>query len=62
LKTKDGVLAIFQDYRAQVENLVRKKIKVIRSYNGGEYSSQDFSDFCIKAGNKREYTIPYNPQ
>jgi transposase InsO family protein len=22
----------------------------------------DFNDFCIEAGIKREYTIPYNPQ
>jgi hypothetical protein len=35
---------------------------VLRSDNGGEYISQDFSDFCIKAGIKREYIVPYNPQ
>jgi transposase InsO family protein len=35
---------------------------VLRSHNGGEYTSRDFSDFCIKAGIKREYTVPYNPQ
>jgi hypothetical protein len=62
LKTKDGVLARFQVYRAQVENLTGKKIKVLRSDNGGEYISQDFSDFCIEAGIKREYILPYNPQ
>jgi hypothetical protein len=35
---------------------------VLRSDNGGEYISQDFSDFCIEAGIKREYIVPYNPQ
>jgi transposase InsO family protein len=35
---------------------------VLRSDNGGEYTSRDFSDFCIEAGIKREYTVPYNPQ
>ena len=58
LKTKDGVLARFQEYKAQVENLIEKKIKVLRSDNGGEYISQDFSDFCIEARIKREYTVP----
>jgi hypothetical protein len=53
LKTKDGVLARFQEYIAQVENLTGKKIKVLRSNNGGEYTSQDFSDLCIEAGIKR---------
>jgi transposase InsO family protein len=62
LKTKDGVLARFQEFKAQVENLTGRKIKVLRSDNGGEYTSRDFSDFCIEAGIKREYTIPYNPQ
>jgi transposase InsO family protein len=62
LKTKDGVLTRFQEFRAQVENLTRRKIKVLRSDNGGEYTSRDFSDFCIEAGIKREYIDPYNPQ
>ena len=35
---------------------------MLRSYNGGYYTSMDFSDLCIEAGIKREYTIPYNPQ
>jgi transposase InsO family protein len=35
---------------------------VLRSDNGGEYTSKDFSDFCIETGIKREYIVPYNPQ
>ena len=42
LKTKDGFLTRFQKFRAQVENLTERKIKVLRSYNGGEYASKDF--------------------
>jgi hypothetical protein len=30
LNTKDGVLAIFQVFKAQVENLTQKRIKVLR--------------------------------
>jgi transposase InsO family protein len=48
--------------QSQVENLIGRRIKVLRSDNGGEYTSRDFNDFCIKAGIKREYTVPYNPQ
>jgi transposase InsO family protein len=62
LKTKDGFLARFQEFKAQVENLTGRKIKVLRSDNGGEYISRDFSDFCIEARIKKEYTVPYNPQ
>jgi transposase InsO family protein len=62
LKTKDGVLARFQEFKAQVENLTGRKIKVLRSDNGGEYTSKGFSYFCIEARIKREYAVPYNPQ
>jgi transposase InsO family protein len=61
LKTKDGVLVRFQEFRAQVENLTERKIKVSRSYNGGEYTSKDFCDLCIEARIKREYIVPYIP-
>jgi transposase InsO family protein len=62
LKTKDGVLARFQEFKARVENLTKIKIKVIRSNNGGEYTSNNFINLCIEVGIKREYTIPYDPQ
>lgn len=64
LKTKEfeEVLDRFKEFRAQVENLSEKRIKVIRLDNGGEYTSSSFNDFCKEVGIKREYTIPYNPQ
>lgn len=45
-----------------MENLIGKKIKVLRSDNGGEYVEKDFNDFCAKEGIKRECTTPYNPK
>jgi transposase InsO family protein len=42
--------------------LTRNKIKILRLDNGGEYMSKGFYDFCIKAGIKREYIVPYKPQ
>jgi transposase InsO family protein len=62
LKTKNGVPARFQEFKAQVENLTGRRINVFRSDNGGEYTSKDFNDFCVEVGIKREYTVPYNPQ
>jgi transposase InsO family protein len=62
LKDKDEVLAKFQEFKGQVENLARRKIKVLISDNGGEYTSKDFNNFCIEVGIKRVYTVPYNPQ
>jgi hypothetical protein len=62
LKTKDGILARFQELKDQVENLTGRKIKVLRSDNGGEYTSKDLNNFCIEVGIKREYIVPYKPQ
>jgi hypothetical protein len=40
LKNKDGFLAKFQEFKDRVENLTGIKIKVLRSDNGGEYTSK----------------------
>jgi transposase InsO family protein len=49
LKNRDGVLAKFQEFKTQVENLIGRKIKILRSNNGGEYTSKEFNNFCIEA-------------
>jgi hypothetical protein len=45
-----------------VENQTRKKIKVLRLNNGGQYTSTEFNDFYAREGIKRELTVPYNLQ
>ena len=42
VKTKDQVLEKFKEYEAMVTNMTEKKIKVLRSDNGGEYTSRIF--------------------
>jgi transposase InsO family protein len=44
-----------------VENQTRKKIKVLRSNNGGKYTSNEFNDLCARESIKRELIVPYNP-
>ena len=61
LKNKDEVFERFKEFKALIENLSEKKIKILRSDNGGEFTSNDFNDFCKEVGIKRELTIPYNP-
>jgi hypothetical protein len=62
MKTKDEVFSQFQEFKALVENHTGRKIKSLRSDNGGEYNSKAFKDFCAGVGIKRELTVPYNPQ
>jgi transposase InsO family protein len=62
LKTKSEVFKRFQEFKALVENQTGRKIKVLRSDNGGEYTSTEFADFCTQQGIRRQLTVPYNPQ
>jgi hypothetical protein len=45
LKAESEVFKRFQEFRALVENQSGKRIKVLRSDNGGEYSSRQFIEF-----------------
>jgi hypothetical protein len=62
LKSKDEVFSKFKEFKALIENLSERKIKILRSDNGGEYTSKEFVNFCRDVGIKRELTTPYNPQ
>ena len=62
MKTKSQVFSRFQEFKALVEKQTGRKIRVLRSDNGGEYTSNDFKDFCAREGIKRELKVPYNPQ
>ena len=62
LHRKDEALNMFKIYKAEVENQLEKKIKIIRSDRGGEYESTAFSDFCPQHGIVHQTTTPYTPQ
>jgi hypothetical protein len=62
LKTRDEVFNKFQEFKAEIENLTNKKIKTLRTNNGGEYTSKEFVAFCKSAGIRRELIVPHNPQ
>jgi hypothetical protein len=61
MKTKDEALHYFKMNKAEVENQLEKKIKRLRSDRGGEYFSNDFSEFCVVHGIIHEGTPPYSP-
>ena len=42
----------FCEFKPLVEKESGKKIKALRSDNGGEYVSQEFKDFCTAEGIK----------
>jgi Reverse transcriptase (RNA-dependent DNA polymerase)/gag-polypeptide of LTR copia-type/Integrase core domain/GAG-pre-integrase domain/Domain of unknown function (DUF4219)/Zinc knuckle len=62
LENKSDTFNRFKKFKALMETQTGKKIKVLRSDNGGEYVSKEFNDFCDKEGVHHELTVPYTPQ
>jgi transposase InsO family protein len=62
LKSKDEVFSKFKEFKALIENLSERKIKILRLDNGGEYTSKEFVNYYKDVGIKRDLTTTYNPQ
>ena len=46
IKRKADVFSIFKAFKGRVELEFGKKIKCLRTNNGGEYTSDEFDNFC----------------
>ncbi|GJR99978.1 putative ribonuclease H-like domain-containing protein [Tanacetum coccineum] len=62
LTTKDETSEILKIFIKEVENLVDKKVKIIRSDNGTEFKNKVMDAFCREKGIKREYSVARTPQ
>ncbi|KAL4559836.1 hypothetical protein LXL04_031982 [Taraxacum kok-saghyz] len=61
LKTKDQVLEKFKQFHALVERQTGKKLKCIRTDNGGEYIGP-FDAYCREHGIRHQKSPPKTPQ
>ena len=62
LKTKDEVFERYLEWKALVENVSGKKLKKLRTDNGGEYTSKRFEAHLKSCGILHEKTIPKTPE
>ncbi|GJZ11616.1 putative ribonuclease H-like domain-containing protein [Tanacetum coccineum] len=62
LSTKDETSEILKNFIKEIENLVDKKVKIIRSDNGTEFKNHVMDEFCREKGIKREYSVARTPQ
>ena len=46
IRRKADVFVVFKIFKARVEFESEKKIKCLRTDNGGEYISDEFDNFC----------------
>ncbi|CAA0833378.1 Unknown protein [Striga hermonthica] len=54
LNTKDQVFEYFKSFHVIVERETGKKLKCLRSDNGGEYTSKEFDAYCRTYGIRHE--------
>lgn len=59
---KSKVFPIFKTWRAQVETHIGKRVKYLRSDNGGEYTSEEFQRYCTEEEITCHFTTVYTPQ
>ena len=62
LPSKDRVFDAFLNFQNYVTNQFNSKIKMLRSENGGEYTSHKFKDQLAKHGIVHQTSCPYTPQ
>ncbi|CAA0819883.1 Unknown protein [Striga hermonthica] len=62
LNTKDQVFEYFKSFHVMVERETEKKLKCLRSDNGGEYTSKEFDAYCRTYGIRHEKSVPRTPQ
>ncbi|GKD94299.1 putative ribonuclease H-like domain-containing protein, partial [Tanacetum coccineum] len=62
LATKDETSEILKNFIKEIENLVDKKVKIIRCDNGTEFKNNVMDDFCREKGIRREYSVARTPQ
>lgn len=62
LKSKDEAFKAFKVFRTQVQKHLEKRIKIFRTDRGGEFTSNEFKEYCEGSGIERHLTTPYTPQ
>jgi hypothetical protein len=62
LRSKSEVTEKYVEFVRFIENQTGKKVKTLRSDNGGEYINERFLNFCKQKGIHHEKTIPHTPQ
>ncbi|GJR00674.1 putative ribonuclease H-like domain-containing protein [Tanacetum coccineum] len=62
LSSKDETSGILKNFITEIENLVDKKVKIIRCDNGTKFKNKVMNEFCKQKGTKREYSVARNPQ
>src|SRR3954463_458237 len=61
MKNKPQAPQKFKYYKSFMETQKNKKLKILRTDNGGEYVSKDFKYYCKESGIRLQYTALDSP-
>lgn len=61
-KEKSNAIEVFKRFQALIENGTERSIKMLRTDQGSEFCSKEFTSYYEKVGIQRRYTTPYTPQ
>jgi transposase InsO family protein len=62
LAAKSDTLATVKQFQARVEVESGRRLRVLRTDNGGEFTSVEFETYCADHGVQRQHIAPYTPQ
>lgn len=62
MQKKDQMFLKFYEFKAFAEKDIDKKVKALKSDNGGEYVSNEFNNLYAPEGIRWELIAPHNPQ
>ena len=62
LTSKDKAAAAIKKYKMRAEADSGKKLRVLRTDRGGEFTSVEFAAYYADQGVERYHTAPYSPQ
>nr|GEX33741.1 zinc finger, CCHC-type [Tanacetum cinerariifolium] len=61
LSTKYQYFDTFKEYKKTIENELRTTLKMLRTDHGGEFTSNEFTQYCKENGIARQLIAPYSP-
>lgn len=62
LKSKDEVKSKLKDFKILAENQTGKRLRIVRSDNGKEYTNHYLTDFFRRNGIRHQLTVEYTPE
>jgi len=62
LPSKDAAAEAIKKVKVAAEVESGRKLKVLRTDNGGEFTVAEFTAYCADEGIKRHFSAPYSPQ